>query len=414
MTRLHIHLDPVGGIAGDMFVAALLDTWPEHAEKAISAVRDAGLGTDIDLSHLNHNDGILTGSRFEVSRHATKAGSGKPEHPDQQGHHTHHHHTHWAEIRRSLEESHLAPKVAGHAIGIFAELAAAEAKVHGTDIDSVAFHEVGNWDSIADIVAAAALIELTGALSWSIGSLPIGSGRVTTAHGDLPVPAPATTLLLEGFAQHDDGRPGERVTPTGAAILRYLKPDTDIGQKPRILGRSGFGFGKRRLEGMSNVLRVLAFDSPPASRAEQDAVGVIQFEIDDQTGEELAVSLDHIREQAGVIDVVQTPMFGKKGRMLAGIQVLTAPDRLDEVARSCFLQTTTLGLRMRVDSRSILKRREVKDPNGLRIKIADRPGGRTAKTDIDEVAGTEAGHLTRRMRRQGAEQAALLRSDENA
>ena len=141
---------------------------------------------------------------------------------------------------------------ARRAIAIFAVLAEAEGRVHGIAPAEVSFHEVGAWDSIMDIVAAAALIEDIGAAGWSTTPVPLGSGRVRSAHGDLPVPTPATALLLEGLEVFDDGRPGERVTPTGAAILRHLMPGQGLPRRRLRLGRVGHGFGTKRFAGISN------------------------------------------------------------------------------------------------------------------------------------------------------------------
>ena len=205
---MHYHLDAVGGIAGDMFVAALLDLHPELAPVAIAAVRAAGLGESVGLTHQAHADGVLTGSRFVVDGPPVDEEWG---HDQAQGHrHAHEHgqahaHVHWAALRRRLEASALDAAVAERAIDIFGHLASAEARVHGKPVEDVAFHEVGAWDSIADIVAASALLAALGTTSWSIGPIPLGSGRVRTAHGLLPVPAPATVLLLEGLACFDDG-----------------------------------------------------------------------------------------------------------------------------------------------------------------------------------------------------------------
>ena len=129
-------------------------------------------------------------------------------------------HRAWADIRAELDRSGLDADVKKHALAIFELLAEAEAKVHGVEVDSVTFHEVGAVDSIVDIVAAAQLISLIRADRWTSAPLPIGSGRINSAHGVLPVPAPAAALLLQGLAVIDDGVPGERVTPTGAALAR--------------------------------------------------------------------------------------------------------------------------------------------------------------------------------------------------
>lgn len=422
---MHIHLDPVGGIAGDMFVAALLDAFPDLTGRVMQALRQSGLDESVTVAALPFGDGVLTGTRFDVSKGGDHGGDHGAEvhavghhhhhHGDHHHHHDEHHeghshdhhhdHTHWAALRADLEASALPERVKRHAIGIFTELARAEAQVHGKAVDDVAFHEVGNWDSIADIVATAALIEALSPASWSIGSLPIGRGRVRTAHGDLPVPAPATSILLQGFAFHDDGRDGERVTPTGAAILRYLVPAPNLGSAPRVLKASGHGFGTRRLLGMSNVLRVLAFEAS-AGEATTDTVAVIRFEIDDQNGEELAVALDHLRAVPGVIDVTQGMALGKKGRMMASVQVLAQPQAMEAVCDACFRQTTTLGLRTRIEVRRFLARREVQ-VGAARVKLACRPGETTAKTEMDDVAALADGHAARAAARQAAVALAL-------
>ncbi len=179
----HIHLHPLGGAAGDMFVACLLDAFPEYVDTVTAA---AGALAQVECRLLPHSDGTLTGARFEVA-----------EVPH--GHAHHHHHASWRDIRTRLESSALTPAVRAHAIGIFAVLAEAEGRVHGVPADAVTFHEIGAADSIADIAAAAAIIEAVSPARWSVAPLPIGSGTVRTAHGPMPVPAPATALLLEGF-----------------------------------------------------------------------------------------------------------------------------------------------------------------------------------------------------------------------
>ena len=232
----------------------------------------------------------------------------------------HHPHRRFADIRAWIEGSRLDRPVAERAAAIFTLLAEAEAEVHGIAAADVTFHEVGAWDSIADVVCAAWLIDSLKPVSWSSAPLPLGGGRVATAHGVLPVPAPATALLLAGTPVHHDGVGGERVTPTGAAILRYLGPAFDAAGLAGRISRTGHGFGARRLDGMSNVLRALVLDTAGGGAGrghpwEEETVGVCAFEVDDQTAEDLAVGLERLRAGDGVLDVVQTPVFGKKGRI---------------------------------------------------------------------------------------------------
>ena len=204
---------------------------------------------------------------------------------------------------------------------------------------------------MADIVGASALIAALGAARWTASAAPLGGGRVKTAHGILPVPAPATTQLLMGLPTIDDGIDGERVTPTGAAILRYLCPPGSFGRgrggSVRFLLASGTGFGTRTLRGLSNHLRVLCYRAEDASSALHRQMHVLEFEVDDQSGEDLALGLERIRAQDGVLDVTQSPVFGKKGRMMTHVQVLARDGCLDGAMECCFRETTTIGLRHR-------------------------------------------------------------------
>ncbi|MGF6229136.1 uncharacterized protein (TIGR00299 family) protein [Inquilinus ginsengisoli] len=393
---MELHLDLVGGLAGDMFIAAMLDLFPEHeAGLHGSLARTGGLLAGVTVRLTPHNDGVLAGRRFLVERPGGAGGD--------------HDHVAWRRIREGLEASELDPAVRDHAIAIFRHLAEAEARVHGVAVEAVSFHEVGAWDSIADIIGAAHLISAVGATRWTVGAIPLGSGRVRSAHGPLPVPAPATALLLQGFAVIDDGVGGERVTPTGAAILRHLCGDTVLqAPRPRILGGTGIGFGTRILPGLSNCVRVLRFD--PVEQApgfETDAVLVVECEIDDQSGEELALALDRLRAHPAVLDVVQAPVFGKKGRMMAHLRLLARPEARDEILRLCFAETTTIGLRHSIQARAVLPRRVVEVEAGgrtVRVKAVDRPGGRTAKAEADDVADLD-GHAARKARRRAAEKA---------
>ncbi len=398
----HIHLHPLGGAAGDMFVACLLDAFPEHRAAAVEAAE--GLAS-VRCRLLPHGDGTLTGSRFVV---------------DDAPHDHGHGHAHWRDIRARLEDSRLAPAVRAHAIGIFAVLAEAEGRVHGVPTDAVTFHEVGAADSIADIVAAAAVIAALAPARWSVASLPMGGGTVQTGHGTMPVPAPATALLLEGFAMHDDGITGERVTPTGAAILRYL--ECRAAPARGTLRRSGYGFGTRRLPGLSNCLRALVFEAEGAAAAPgHRELAVISFEVDDQSGEDLATGLDRLRALPGVHDVLQMAAFGKKSRLAVHVQVLAAPDALDAAIEACFRETTTIGLRTHlVEGRALARRFAAVEVDGQEttVKLVERPGEDgatvvTGKAEADHLRPVPS-HAARTRLRQEAERLALSRDRDPA
>ncbi|MFT4711959.1 MAG: hypothetical protein ACJAVI_003678 [Candidatus Azotimanducaceae bacterium] len=393
---MHIHLDLVGGLSGNMFVGAMLDQLKISASTLLSQIELAGFADLVKLTVVDKNDGILTGTYFNVIADDDA-----------------HHHRHYRDIKLRIEQSPLDNDTKRICLSIFHLLAVAEATVHGREVEEVVFHEVGAWDSIADIVTAAWLITQAKVTSSSASPIPLGGGRVQTAHGSLPVPAPATELLLQGFEFVDDGISGERITPTGAAILKYLNP----GSKPKTstLMGSGYGFGSKRFPGISNVVRILFFadtsiiaqvpldqaslpqaNVPKTHRPNKttqpwltDDVVQLNFEVDDQTPEDLSVALEYIRQHHGVYDVTQALAYGKKGRIMIAVQVLIDPTTEASIINLCFEETTTLGVRKTNMARAILKRSESSisvEDKIYRVKTAKRPESTTSKVEMDDIA----------------------------
>lgn len=379
---LHVHLDPVGGVAGDMFVAAILDARPEFAEGLHASLRTLDFGDSVGFGAVDHRDHVLCGKRFLVRDLGGARG---------------HSHTPYADIVRRVSAAGLSAAVRERALALLATLADAEAAVHGIARDDVELHEAGSVDSIVDMVSAAWLIEALGPATWSVGPLPLGSGRVKSAHGLLPVPVPAVVALTKGFETLDDGIPGERVTPTGAAILRHL--DCERAQRPRRsrLQASGNGFGTRTMSGISNCLRAL-FLEVEGSSIGRGEVSRISFEVDDQSPEDLAIGLDRLRAMPEVIDVVQMAAFGKKGRMCVHVQVLARRTATDEVVERCFEETTTIGLRCETVARYELERSHQRvrvADTAVALKAVQRPeSGTTVKVEADDLAAV-AGHAAR-------------------
>ena len=280
-------------------------------------------------------------------------------------------------------------------------------------------------DSIVDIVAAAQVIALVDARRWSAAPLPLGSGRVRTAHGLLPVPAPATARLLQGLDTIDDGIPGERVTPTGAAVARHLLLSGTEAERSNVrrIGRTGTGFGTRTMPGISNCLRILAFEEsgptvPPVrtSTFSHRELGVIGFEVDDPIGRGPGRrARPYPRPARGSPDVTQSVAFGKKGRIATHVQVLVAPASLDEAIALCFEETATIGLRFHLVQGAALPRSFSSvetDGRPLRVKAVTRPDGtRTAKAEASDIAG-QRGRVARTRLRHDAETAALGRMDD--
>lgn len=379
-----------------MFVAAMLDQDRTLSEPVVRALEAVGADIGNACQVTEFNDGTLTGLKFT---------------PGSQGDRSHKIHSGLTAIIALLRESNLGSEITGRAESMFTDLGKVEAAIHGVSLDDVHFHEVGAWDSIADIVAASAIICAVQPATWSISAVPLGSGTIETAHGTLPIPAPATARLLEGFPFVDDGVPGERVTPTGAAILRSLAPVFSVGTAPKVLKSTGYGFGQRRMNGRSNVLRVTRFSDNVDAVFSADQVLEVGFEVDDQTAEDLSTGLDRLRETEGVRDVVQWPVVGKKGRMAVHVAVLADIGAQDQVISACFSQTSTIGIRWCHRDRFVLSRREVAvgdEKSAVSVKIVERPDGtQTAKAEHDDIAGMTANREDRKTMAYEAEQQAL-------
>ena len=404
-----IHFDLIGGIAGDMFVASLADALPDLGKEVLETMKGFSQTSKGTLQYLGHHDGILKGLRFDATEHPHQHDHDHHHHHHDHHHGDHHEHVDYRGICKTLQESNFKPSVIQHALNLFSLLAQAEAQVHGIEVDKVTFHEVGAWDSIMDFCVAAHFIDAVGDIDWTFSALPLGGGTIKTAHGVLPIPAPATAILMQGMPVIDDGIQGERVTPTGATIVKYL---LSISKKPNsnslCISQTGNGFGSKQLPSISNVLRSLVFSSEDGA-IQEDLISTITFEIDDQTPEELAIGIESLRQHSGVIEVYQLPLFGKKGRVFTQLQILVKQESLTEVCALCFVETTTLGLRIAESSRKILKRSSVNlGESKTRVKLAERPGGeKSAKAEIDDIAAISTGSAQRISTKLHLEQQAL-------
>ena len=377
---MHIHLNPVGGIAGDMFVAAVLDLFPNLEDPMMEALHKVDSLADINVRLVTHHDSVLTGRKFEVEEKNL-------DHP----------HTHYVDLRAQINDSELSVGARELACSILEHLAGAESVVHGIPLEQVTLHEAGSLDSLTDIVCSAFLIDALGPVTWSCDALPTGRGLVKTDHGELPLPAPAVAHLLTGCPVYDDGRFGERITPTGASILRTLNPEFNSRNYTMILSQIGTGFGNSRFQGISNVLRLIMYDDQ-ASDLQNETVAVLEFEIDDQSPEDLSIGLDRIREMPGVWDVIQVAATGKKGRITMHVQILAEARYLKEIAVACTTETSTLGVRCRLSERFTVNRETILHEDGesiVPVKVAKRPGGTsTAKVEADYLG--KAGNFSQR------------------
>jgi len=406
---LAIRLDAVGGIAGDMFAAAMVDALPDLRARVLAdaaAVLPREAGTPVFTAG--------TSAGLHCLRFGLSARAGDHHHSHHAHDHHHHDHTHahagFRDMAARLAAAALSPGTAAHATAILRRLAEAEAAIHHVPVDDVHFHEIGDWDSLMDVTAAGSVAAALEGARWSVSALPRGDGLVRTRHGLLPVPAPATAWLLEGFAWRDDGIGGERVTPTGAAILRHLVDGAPVRVAGRLQG-TGTGAGTRELPGQPNILRATLFGAvaegpgeegqSEKGRDEEDIL-VLSFEIDDMSGEEIAVAADRLRAAAGVRDLVLVPAIGKKGRPVHTFRLLVEPAARDAVADACFGETATIGLRWQAARRAVLPRARA-DAGAVRVKTVTRAAGPSHKAESDDLAGI-AGLEARRAAKRKAEE----------
>ena len=383
---MHIHIEPLGGLAGDMFVAALADALPHLRDEAATLVATQPWPAGLRIAFAAHTDDVLNGQRLTIDAPAF----GDASYPG---------------LDALLAQATVDEPVRTLARLALRLLADAESTVHGVPLAQVHFHEIAGWDTVIDLLLAAFFAVRSGATSWSVAPLPLGGGRVKSQHGLLPVPAPATAAILKGYRFVDDGIGGERVTPTGAAILAALAPAFDV--PPGQLITTGHGFGTRTLPGVSNCTRVLVFNTDHASLV--DTVAVLEFEVDDQSAEDLALGIARIREDANVIDIVTWPVLAKKGRIATHVQVLGRPQALRRIADLCFAETTTLGVRHGTAARVTLPRTTDTVQVGekaVRIKTSTRPDGTAqVKPEMDDLAQVGDREARERVRRAAQEAA---------
>jgi len=357
------YLDAFSGISGDMTVGALL-----HLGVPLAAVRDAietlRLGA-VEVSAERVERSGIVATKFHVRVHG--------EHPEHGAHVHDHGHRAWTDIRRLLETSALSERVRAGALAIFARLAEAEGRVHGVPAEKVAFHEVGALDAIVDVVGAALGFVHLGVDAIHVSPLPLGQGRVRSAHGALPVPAPAVVELLAGRPVRPEDGAGELVTPTGAAIVAALaRPEP--APEMRITA-VGYGAGERVLGDRPNLLRILVGE--PLVTVGTDDVVVLETTIDDMSPQLYEHVLDRLLA-AGARDVFLVPVVMKKSRPGTMLRVLASPADRDRLATIVFTETSTIGLRWTTWRRIVLPREEraVETEYGtVRVKISRAPDG---------------------------------------
>jgi uncharacterized protein (TIGR00299 family) protein len=347
--------DCVSGISGDMTLAALVAAgWPEEELQAIPGRLRL---EDVSITVREVKRGAFAARHVEV-----KAPAKQP-------------HRHLRHIHAILDAADLPAGVADRARDVFGRLASAEAEVHGSTPEKVHFHEVGAVDALVDIVGAAAGLAALGVTETGCSELPLGGGTVVCEHGRIPVPAPATALLLRGAQVLMGPVEAELVTPTGAALLASL---TDGWRQPSgsyRLERTGIGAGTREFPDHPNVLRLLVGSA--GSRPAVRRVAVLETAVDDENPQ-LVADLAPRLLAAGALDVMLVPAIMKKGRPGSWLVVIAEPSNSERLAGMIMASISTLGVRVREEGRFELERREesVSTAYGeVRLKIALLPDG---------------------------------------
>ena len=357
--------DIIGGVSGDMFVAALID-----------------LG--LPLSKLKAELRKIPTLKFELKAskklvHAIRAAQFQVICPRNEAPRA------WKDIRRLIERSPLHPQVKATGTKIFAALAEAEAKIHGVAVDKVHFHEVGATDSIVDIMAAAIGIRELGIDALYFSRIPLSRGVTRSMHGTIPIPGPATLELLKGCPVFGVDVDGETVTPTGAAIVRTL--GAGFGDPPSMtVEKIGYGTGQKEFPHRPNLFRLIVGAS--AMGLKQEDMLVIETNIDDMNPQ----YFDHVMERlfaAGARDVFLTPIQMKKNRLATLLTVICAPARRDPLVEIILQETTSIGVRYYPVQRLILKResKKVKTRYGeVTVKIVEQPDGtKRATPEYDDL-----------------------------
>jgi uncharacterized protein (TIGR00299 family) protein len=400
------YLECFSGVSGDMFLGALIDAGvsPRRLEDAVAAL---GVGARLEISRVVRSgisatkvdvwvDGEKDLPREEYWAKQDVAlgpATKKPKH--EHGHHHDHEHDHehsraeapaphshehgrgLSEIREIIGKANISDSARKTAISIFEALGTAEAKVHGTSIEKVHFHEVGAVDAMVDIVCAAVGAEALGVEEITCSPLNVGGGSVKCAHGTFPVPAPATVELLKDAPVYSTGIQAELVTPTGAAIVKTLA--TRFAAFPEMkIEKSGYGAGSREFSEHPNVVRLTLGETglSLAAKTASETITVLEANLDDLNPQVFGYVMDRLLEE-GALDVFGMPVQMKKNRPGTLLTVLCKPEDTSTLTQLIFTETTTLGVRRRDEKRQTLARRweNVSTPWGeIRIKIASMNG----------------------------------------
>lgn len=366
-----LYIDCAMGCAGDMLTAALLELHPDR-DGFIARMNDALGGKAVLSAKPDRKCGVM-GTHVTVLINGDE--EGEPERH-------HHHHTSVAEITEFIDTVPLADVVKDNAKAVYTHIAEAESRVHGHPIENIHFHEVGSLDALADVLSVCELMHELAPDKVLASPVNVGSGFVKCAHGVLPVPAPATELILRGVPIYSGQIKSELCTPTGAALLKHFA-EAFVPMPVLRVERVGYGTGKKDFEA-ANVVRVLLGETDE----QKERIIELVCNLDDMTPEELGFTMEELF-RLGALDVYFTSIGMKKSRPGVMLTCMCRSDKRDEMLRCIFKHTTTLGVREYVCNRYNLTRSidTVQTEYGaVRIKKAEGYGVKRSKPEYDDLA----------------------------
>ena len=389
-----IYLDCSMGAAGDMLMAALLELLPEK-DTFLQKMQSLGL-PGLEISAEPSVKCGITGTHMRVLIHGEEEGH-PHEHAAEAHAHSHadapeaahahvhvhpHHHTDLNELTHRISHLNVSEAVRSDILAVYQSIADAESRVHGVPVEQIHFHEVGSLDALADVTGVCLLMELLAPEQVLASPVHVGSGQVRCAHGILPVPAPATALLLEGIPIYGGSIRGELCTPTGAALLRRFV--TRFGPLPPMrVEKTGYGMGTKDFEAANCVRAMLG-------QTEESAGHILELacNLDDMTPEAVGFAMEQLFA-AGALDVYTTPIGMKKNRPGVLLTCMCREDDREAMLRTIFRHTSTLGVRVSVCDRYTLSRRQyaVQTPDGeIRVKESSGWGVLRHKAEFEDLA----------------------------
>ena len=416
-----LYLECSMGAAGDMLTAALLELIDDRTAfisrmnglglpgvhvAAESSVKCGVTGThmrvtvngeeeesmDAHAPHDHHEHGVHEHEHDHHHEHEHEHEHdhehGHPDSHEHDHHDGHHHHASVRDIEGIIDALNVSDRVKKDAKAVYALIAEAESRAHGRPVSEIHFHEVGTMDAVADVVAVCLLMEKLSPDEVVASPVHVGAGHVRCMHGILPVPAPATALILRDVPTYGGQVQGELCTPTGAALLKHFV--TRFGDRPVMKTKAiGYGMGRKDFA-QANCLRAFLGES----EGRREAVTRLECNLDDMTGEDIAFAMERLFE-AGARDVFTQPIGMKKSRPGVLLSVICLPQDADALAEVMMKHTSTLGIRRQDMSRYILAREEetVSTPyGGVRVKRACGMGADRKKPEDDDIAALAKKH----------------------